>query len=525
MIFKPMDKNIKLSGKDILNEDMISTSHFHFSVPGLLRILVSAILTVLFVLSSFYVFEKCLSPLIISRHHDTNLFFGYKLILSFFVYCSVYMSIDLIILVYNRCIFTSSYRKNISSLVIYKKSNIIKISISLCIYCLLLYCYDYFIIPIDVQKNNVIKDTEPDFKLSQYIATNFSTIVLSISTVCILYLAKSITMCIVELKMFFSHYRERIEINEENIQIIEMLNRSTGLKMFPNLQTWGHYVFKTISPNDDILTFEKCESVFGTSYTNGIFGLFDANNDLTITAGEFVTGYYGVIREKYFLNQALLQKNNLFYKLNIIVSIMCLPFAVFVGISFLGFAKYFANLFSIISGIILSLSFVFSSVVGDIFRSLIFIFIVRPFEAGDYVKINDKIFIVEELGLLYSSFLIDSLLTYVQNSQLMSKHIVNYRVSEIEEKIYKFKFNIKSFKEKAEMLNRKIKKILKSDTQVYTGKYLINNYIILNDDIMTVEIVIYFKIRYQYIKGLLKNEDDFLLTLHDIFRDLDLKVC
>ncbi|WUR04788.1 mechanosensitive channel of small conductance (MscS1C) [Vairimorpha necatrix] len=232
-------------------------------------------------------------------------------------------------------------------------------------------------------------------------------------------------MCVIELKMFFSHYKNRLALNQENTQVIELLNRRTGIQMFSNLQTWGHYVFKTVSPDTDQLTFKECEEKFGTIATKRIYKLFDANKDLTITAAEFVTVYHGVI---------------------------------------------------------------------------------------------------QELGLLYSSYLVDNLLTFIQNSQIMTENIVNYRFCEVESKTFFFKFNIESFKKNYDILNKRIKKIVRSSNQVYTGKYDILNFEMLTDEIITVEITVYFKINFQYIKGLVKNEDAFLIELYDLFRDLEIKL-
>lgn len=522
-----METNVHECGEDILNENMVSIADNNFSIPGCAKIVFSCTLSIILATISVYIHLIKVVPLTVDPEYDISDLFKFKILWSISLYLSIYFFFEFVILLVTKGMFTKEYKLNLISLILYRKSTIIKICASLFIFSCLLHWYEYVWIPV---KTNELLSNEPidgtsqeKMSKSKYIVEHFSTIILSISVFFSIQMIKSIFMAVVEIKMYFSHYMNRIEQNEENTKVIEMLNNFTGTRMFNNLQTWGNFVFKTISPRSDTFNKKDCDKIFGTEKTKRIFKLFDTNNDNSITAMEFVSVYYGIIREKYFLNKALLQKNSLFDKLSMILSIICIPLGVFISISILGYAKYFSNLMSVISGVILSLSFIFSSVVGELFRSLIFIFLVRPYEAGDYLRIDGKIYIVNELGLLYSSFLVDSLITYVQNITLMSKNIINYRLSDVEEKRYKYKFKVNMFREKQSSLNKHIRDVLNMNTRIYMGKYDITNYKMLSEGFLEVEILIYFKINFQYIKGLTHNEDEFAFVLDDIFKIIGLQ--
>ncbi|EQB62359.1 small-conductance mechanosensitive channel protein [Vairimorpha apis BRL 01] len=334
-------------------------------------------------------------------------------------------------------------------------------------------------------------DIKEDFEYKKYFVENFASIILSLSCFNLIMIIKSLLMTIFQLKMYFNVYKKRIDKNEKDTKFLDFLNETTGLKMFSNIKTWADFVFKNINPDQDTFTYEKSIFVFGEERTKLIFDLFDMNNDKSVTSFEFISVYFGVIRDRYFLSKAFI----------------------------LGYASYFKNIISVISGILLSLSFIFSSVVGEMFRSLIFIFLVRPFETGDYIKINDELMVVQELGILYSSFLINGLVTYIENTKIMDKKIINYRISDVEEKTYKYRFNNILFRKVRNQLHDKLQNILKQNTKIYTGKFKLTNYKIINEFI-DVEIVIAFKINYQYIKGLANNEDNIVFILEDIFKEL-----
>ncbi|EOB14968.1 mscS family protein [Nosema bombycis CQ1] len=303
-----------------------------------------------------------------------------------------------------------------------------------------------------------------------------------------------------------------------------MINKMAGREMYDDVKEWATWVYNLLKYNQPELTRTCCRHFFNEKETEIIFNMFDSDANGVISLKEFIAVFFGVIREKYFLNESLLQKNTLLNKLSWVFSCISVPIGLFLASSVLGGAILVKNQVSTITGAILSLSFVFSAIAGEVFRSLIFIFLVRPFEAGDVLKIDDKILIVKELGLMYTSFTIRSLTNYVQNTKLMDKYIVNYRLSDVEEKVYTYTFHLRPFKTQLEKLESLIGTHLTSDTKKYTGTFYIRNYRQGKGSDITVDIVICFKINFQYVKGLIKNEDEFVFELEDMFKILKLEV-
>lgn len=510
-----------INGEEVLKEDVVNIINVKYKIPTLKRIILSLLLGIIFLVFSMFLHNE------LKNKKEFFDILKYKLSLSIVFFCSCFMFVDVIILL--MMIFLTF--NNFLRLIIYKKRIHIVTSISILIYCFILHFYERRNILLSedllldkkafeasmIHDENV--DIKEDFEYKKYFVENFASIILSLSCFNLIMIIKSLLMTIFQLKMYFNVYKKRIDKNEKDTKILDFLNETTGLKMFSNIKTWADFVFKNINPDQDTFTYEKSIFVFGEERTKLIFDLFDMNNDKSVTSFEFISVYFGVIRDRYFLSKALLQKNNLFSKLNTIINCLIIPFGIFLSISILGYASYFKNIISVISGILLSLSFIFSSVVGEMFRSLIFIFLVRPFETGDYIKINDELMVVQELGILYSSFFINGLVTYIENTKIMDKKIINYRISDVEEKTYKYRFNNILFRKVRNQLHDKLQNILKQNTKIYTGKFKLTNYKIINEFI-DVEIVIAFKINYQYIKGLANNEDNIVFILEDIFKEL-----
>ncbi|EQB62360.1 small-conductance mechanosensitive channel protein [Vairimorpha apis BRL 01] len=150
--------------------------------------------------------------------------------------------------------------------------------------------------------------------------------------------------------------------------------------------------------------------------------------------------------------------------------------------SILGNTKHLTAIFTIITGCFFSLSFVFGPVIGDLFKSIIFIFLVKPFEVGDIIEFDGLTYVVEEPGLMYSTLKHDSLMTIVHNNKIMDKNIINYRISEFIEKNYEFRFNIYFYKNNINIIKQSIKKLLRKYSYTFEEKFFLNNIHLLDNN-------------------------------------------
>ncbi|KAF9764850.1 Mechanosensitive ion channel protein 10 [Nosema granulosis] len=512
-----MPETLNSTGIEILKNDFEDVPDFSIYVPNRRRYLISFLLLFIDALALYYLHFYSLLPILSGTDGSTDNLIWYKLLFCFCLFGYILLFLDILLVAVMRRMASSRHRHCLIRLIITKNTLYIKIVLSLLLSALLLIFYEHFFEPVKEQIDDVVVSN------SIFMVENLAYIVLSVAVFLLVLLFKTLVVMALKYKMHFSHYRERIEINNRHNDVLYMINRMTGREMYSDVKQWATWVFNLLSNNRSVLTRSCCRHFFNEEDTEKIFAMFDTNSDGSVALDEFISVFFGVIREKYFLNEALMQKSSLLSKLSFVLSCIFIPIGVFLSSAILGSTLYLKNYVSAISGAVLSLSFIFSSIAGEIFRSLIFIFCVRPFEAGDILKIDDKIMTVKELGLLYTSFSIDSLTNYIQNIKLMDKYIVNYRLSDVEEKVYRYTFDLFQFKSKLENLKKEITLKLAEDTKKYTGQFEISNFKNIDNNVVSVDIKIHFKINFQYIRGLIKNEDEFLFILENILKELALK--
>jgi Mechanosensitive ion channel len=156
------------------------------------------------------------------------------------------------------------------------------------------------------------------------------------------------------------------------------------------------------------------------------FNLFDVNGDGSIHQPELAAVIMRSFREKRALIAALNDLNSVVEHLNRILYWFS-GFATFLAaLPILGIS--FASVVSL-SSLFLGLSFIFGNTAKSTFDAIVFIFVHHPFDAGDRVFIDEKNYVVHEMGLLFTSFNEAGKIVYIPNAVLLGKVITNVRRS------------------------------------------------------------------------------------------------
>ncbi|KAI7905740.1 uncharacterized protein BX663DRAFT_500745 [Cokeromyces recurvatus] len=158
------------------------------------------------------------------------------------------------------------------------------------------------------------------------------------------------------------------------------------------------------------------------------FSLFDADGNGDISKRELRAGCVRIYRERKNLSRSMRDLSQATGKLDIIlmiiftvvwVIIVCAAFGVNVGTDLMPLWSAFV-----------AASFIFGTSAKDAFESIIFVFVTHPFDSGDRVMIQNENWVVQNVGLLVTTFVKwDGSIVYAKNSTLSTQYIINIRRS------------------------------------------------------------------------------------------------
>ncbi|KAI9468925.1 MAG: Mechanosensitive ion channel-domain-containing protein [Benjaminiella poitrasii] len=158
------------------------------------------------------------------------------------------------------------------------------------------------------------------------------------------------------------------------------------------------------------------------------FSLFDTDGNGDISKRELRSGCMRIYRERKNLSRSMRDLSQATGKLDIIlmvifiivwIIIVCAAFGVNVGTDLMPLWSAFV-----------AASFIFGTSAKDAFEAIIFVFVTHPFDAGDRVMIQGENWIVQNVGLLVTTFIKwDGSIVYAKNSVLSTQYIINVRRS------------------------------------------------------------------------------------------------
>ncbi|EPR79538.1 MscS-Like mechanosensitive ion channel [Spraguea lophii 42_110] len=355
-------------------------------------------------------------------------------------------------------------------------------------------------------------------------AIGYPSILLAVASVLFVILLTKLTLQYVNFRIHRDYYNSRIEENEKNVRCLINLNGIMNEQLIPDLGAWAGIIFQNLK-NGEELSISDFMRIFGSEEGEEMFYLFDEDRSGFVSKEEFVKRYLSLFKEKQILRLALIENAQGMFKLKLIIYILAIPIATFLVFTCIGRKSVFtAGLNMVTTGIIFPLSFIFGNMLSDIFQSLIFIFIIRPFDIGDKIEVSKNEYTVYEMGLLYSTLICDSKFHNISNEILRKEPITNLRRSKYITEEFKNKFSYDSVIGKLQKLEDEIDKFLASHRKIYNKKSEIRD-INITDQGTALELIISIKLLcpYQEVQEAKIRKNVITLELHKIIKSLEIE--
>ncbi|KAL0098069.1 hypothetical protein J3Q64DRAFT_1859456 [Phycomyces blakesleeanus] len=220
-------------------------------------------------------------------------------------------------------------------------------------------------------------------------------------------------------KLFRGGYKKLVGQSVGVNQNTSQQAKSTAKRIFYNVA--GH------SPTRDHIVESDLLPLFETrQQATEAFQMFDKDGNGDISKRELRSGCIRIYRERKNLARSVRDLSQATGKLNIILLVIFIAIWVVIVLASFG-VNVGTELMPLWSAFIAG-SFIFGNSAKDIFESIIFVFVTHPFDAGDRVMVGEENWVVDNVGLLSSTFLKwDGSVVYVKNSVLVPLYIINCR--------------------------------------------------------------------------------------------------
>jgi small-conductance mechanosensitive channel len=222
-------------------------------------------------------------------------------------------------------------------------------------------------------------------------------------------------------------------VRHTNIRTVSTQN--VEMKTEEQAEYFGKDIFRNIAPVDsEIIRPGHLEGFLDEKDLDRLFQLIEVKEDGTVTIEAFVDWVREVVKERKYLSMTLSDTKTAIKSLDDLLN-YGVAF-VLVIIVLIIFKVNMAKLMVVTSSSLLAAVFVFGNTCKNVFESIVFLFVVHPYDTGDVIIVKGAKYQVEEMQLLTTILLSskDNSKVYMSNTKLAQIEIVNlYRSPDMTE--------------------------------------------------------------------------------------------
>ncbi|KAF3447574.1 hypothetical protein FNV43_RR12761 [Rhamnella rubrinervis] len=288
--------------------------------------------------------------------------------------------------------------------------------------------------------------------------------------------------------------------------------RSCAQRIFKNVAKPGAKYIE----EEDLLGFLKSEEV------HTIFPLFEGAERGKISKSAFRNWVVHAYIERKALAHSLNDTKTAVQQLHKLASAIVVVIITVVTLLVMGLAT--TKVIFVVTSQLLLVGFMFQNMCKTMFESIIFVFVMHPFDVGDRCVIDNVQMIVEEMNILTTVFLrFDNEKIYYPNSVLLTKPISNFRRSPDMADSIDFTIDVATPVDHINALKKAIQAYIESKPKHWSPKHLVLVKEIENVNKMKMCLCVQHTMNHQNFGEKSTRRSELVLELKKIFENLGIK--
>ncbi|KAI9278952.1 Mechanosensitive ion channel-domain-containing protein [Phascolomyces articulosus] len=324
--------------------------------------------------------------------------------------------------------------------------------------------------------------------------------------------------------------RSKIDRNKVDINSIEYAKK-VAKKLFYSL-AYPHHAGMIPShiPQEELensktsLDLSHFEPYFpnGREEAERAFAVFDRDGNGNLTRREFRDTVLQIYKERKALSQSMRDTGQALGKIDTMLLLISIVATVFISLGIFHVDLWQALV--PLGSFLLALTFIFGNSCKNTFESVMFLFVTHPYDAGDYLLIDDQFLLVHELGLMGTVFIRgDGQQVYAPTTVLMTKLIVNVRRSGDMGESIVMNIDFRTPTERLKLFHKRLAEWVNGESRDYAPGFdvRVTDIIDVNQIILTMWLP--HKGNWQDLGRRFQRRTKFMIAVKDLLTELDIR--
>ncbi|KAF7700543.1 Mechanosensitive ion channel protein 10 [Cucumispora dikerogammari] len=322
---------------------------------------------------------------------------------------------------------------------------------------------------------------------------------------------RTVILKYINYRIQYKFLKKRVLENDRLTSTIHKLNKYTRQDSPSEISTWARHMFDCITKGqNETILIGDFTSIYGEQEGNSLFELFDINKNGQIDQDEFVEIYVSIFQERQTLKKSLEENTKGLNKLGTLITIALVMF--FLCVLLLYGTSTHNKSFYILCLIIICSLYITSGLLTEVINSIIYIFLVHPFDINDKIEINDTTYTVKSIGILYTDVERHGEVLTLPNVSLIKRDIKNFR--NVEYVIFNLRRQIPtSLLKTIPDYKKRIKSYLSDNRTKFKTDFKVTN-LEISDAVTVFDVVIKVCSTFQESESVMKRRDEMVIFLH-----------